>query len=269
MTTDHHGHRAERTLYGFWLSPYVSLVAHLLKEAELGFSYARVSPFTGDTMGDQHRTRNPLGKVPSLVEADGLIISESQAICRYLARRYPAAQRFYPCDDPLRCAEVDQLNDFLTFSISGPFFNWFVVGAYYPQAFRLKTEQESRIFSILSMVMIKGAVGRLVGGSRMAPFLLGAEPSLPDFHLFHILELGKTFSGMFEMPTINLLTGDAVLQKFYDSMSERPSTREILAEQVAERPLTEREIFEEFGKAHEALLKQGRVGLRAMFGHEV
>jgi glutathione S-transferase len=247
----------------------MSLVAQLLKEADLTFGYERVSPFVGGTLSDQHRARNPLGKIPSLEEPNGLVISESQAICRYLARCYPEAQPFYPCDDPARCATVDSLGDFLTFSISGPFFNGFVVGAYYPRAFRLKMEEESMIFRNLSMVMVKGSLGRLVNGSDMSPFLLGSEPHVPDFHLFHVLELGKTFAQMFEMPLLDLLKDDDALNRFYDAMSSRPSTQEILASQATEQAVTEREIFEEFGKAYEPMLKQGRAGLAAMFGHEV
>jgi glutathione S-transferase len=74
----------------------MSLVAHFLKEADMVFSYERVSPFIGDTVAESHRSRNPLGKVPTLIDADGTIISESHAICRYLSRTYPEARRLYP-----------------------------------------------------------------------------------------------------------------------------------------------------------------------------
>ena len=269
MAREEMNNNVERILYGFWLSPYMSLVAHVLKEADLGFAYERVSPFIGGTLSDQHRARNPLGKIPSLKEPNGVVISESQAICRYLARCHRKARPFYPWDDPEGCAKVDSLSDFLTFSISGPFFNWFMVGAYFPKAFRLKTEEESMTFSKLSMVMVRGSLDRLVSGSDMTPFLLGSEPHVPDFHLFHILELGKTFADMFDMPLFNLLHGDDALNRFYNAMLSRPSTQEILASQAIELPVTEREIFEEFGKAYEPMLKQSRVGLQALFGHEV
>jgi glutathione S-transferase len=267
MTTDEKN--GARTLYGFWLSPYVSLVAHVLEEAGLAYDYERVSPFIGGTQSDAHQLRNPLGKVPSLREPDGVMLYESQAICRLLARRYESARPFYPCDDAVRCARVDGLADFVTFSISGPFFYWFVVGAYYPHAFHLKLEAESEIFSKLSMVMISGALGRLVNAGEMKPFLLGTEPTLPDFHLFHVLELGSTFSEMFNMPMINLLDSNPALQEFHDAMASRPSSRVILDRQRSEYATTRLEILEEFGKTVEPMLKQGRVGLQALFGHEV
>ena len=260
---------ATRTLYGFWLSPYVSLVAQVLEEAGLDYHYERVSPFTGESQSDAHLLRNPLGKVPCLREPDGTVVYESQAICRFLARRYESVRRFYPCDDEVRCARVDGLADFVTFSISGPFFYWFVVGAYYPHAFHLKLEAEAEIFSKLSMVSISGSLTRLVNAGEMKPFLLGAEPSLPDFHLFHVLELGSTFSELFDMPMINLLSGNQVLQEFHDAMAARPSSRTILDRQATEYTATRHEILEEFGKTVEPLLKQGRVGLQALFGHEV
>lgn len=259
----------ERVLYGFWLSPYMSLVAHLLKESDIPFRYERVSPFVGATQTDEHKARNPLGKVPSFEDSNGLIVSESQAICRYVARTYPEARKFYPCDDPVRCAAVDATNDFLTFSISGPFFNWFVVGAYSPKAWRLKTEQESQTFSSWSMIMVTNALSRLKEGASMSPFLLGSEPCLPDFHLFHILELGRTFSQTFEMPFLNLAGSDEALQEFYAAMSSRPSTEQILKDKAAEYPITEREIFEEFGNANGETLKLLKAALQAFFGHEV
>lgn len=256
-------------LYGFWLSPYMSLVAHILKESNIGFRYERVSAFVGGTHSTAHKARNALGKIPSLKDSSGVIVSESQAICRYLARIYPQAQKFYPCDDPVRCARVDVLNDFLTFSISGPFFNWFVISGYYPQAFRVRTEEESRTYGIWSSFMIKGNLARLIGSAVMKPYMLGSEPCLPDFHLFHILELGKTFSMMFNLPMLNLLAGDEALQNFYDAMSARASSQEILAEQAAELPMSQREIFEEFGKAYSPMLRSSNPVLAALFGHDV
>ena len=257
----------ERTLYGFWLSPYMSQVAQILSEADLTYRYERVSPFQGSTHTPEHKARNPLGKIPSLRDTNGVDIAESQAICRYLARMYPGARKFYPTDDPVLCAQVDAKNDFITFSIGGPFFNWFVFSAYFPKAWRLRVEKEAHIYSACSVYFVKGALARLVEGSRIRPFLLGKEPFLPDFQLFHALELSRTFSELFEMPMMNLFRGDAALQKFYDAMSERSSTRKILAAQVAELDVTKKELFEEFGEAYLKMIDK-RV-LEEMFGHEV
>ncbi len=68
---------------------------------------------------------------------------------------------------------------------------------------------------------------------------------------------------------MNLVEGDEALQKFYEAMSSRPSTKEILEAQEGEYPVTKRELFEEFGRAYEEMLKPAKAALQAMFGHEV
>ncbi|MGH9905909.1 MAG: glutathione S-transferase family protein [Pyrinomonadaceae bacterium] len=177
----------------------------LLTEVGLAFRYERVSPYQGGTLSPEHRARNSLGKIPTLRDTNGAEIAESQAICRYLARVYPEVRRFYPIDDPVLCAQVDTKNDFITFSLGGPFFNWFVFSAYFPKAWGLKVENEAHIYSLCSVFLVKGGLARLVAGSDMAPFVPGKELFLPDFQLFHTLELSRTFSELFEMPMLNLV----------------------------------------------------------------
>ena len=70
----------ERTLFGFWLSPYMSQVAQVLSEAELPYRYERVSPYQGSTLMPEHKERNAFGKIPSLRDVNGVDIAESQAI---------------------------------------------------------------------------------------------------------------------------------------------------------------------------------------------
>lgn len=257
----------ERILYGFWLSPYMSQVAHVLTESGLPYRYERVSPYLGATLSPEHTARNPFGKIPTLRDKNGLLVSESQAICRYLARTSPQVRPLYPVDDPAHCAEVDSKNDFITFSIAGPFFNLFVFGAYFPKAWGLHTETESELFIRCSLYLIKGALFRLTGGSAMAPFLLGESPCLADFQLFHTLEVSRTFSGLFDMPMLDLVKGDETLEKFHEAMTQRPSTRQILGAQAAELETTRRELFEEFGKAYQKLVN--RDVLAALLGHPV
>jgi hypothetical protein len=101
----------------------------------------------------------------------------------------------------------------------------------------------------------------------MEPFLLGKEPLLPDFQLFHTLELSQTFSELFEMPMMNLFRGHAVLQKFHDAMCERPSTRKILAAKASELDVTRKELFEEFGAAYLQIVDKRVLG--KIVGHKV
>lgn len=258
----------ERMLYGFWLSPYMSQVAHVLSEAGLPYRYERVSPFQGGTLAPEHLERNPLGKIPSLRDVNGVDIAESHAICRYLARVYPEVRKFYPIDDPIFCAQVDAKNDFITFSIAGPFFNWFVLSAYFPKAWKLKVEKEAHIYNLCSVLLSKIWLTRLVNGSKMEPFLLGKEPFLPDFQLFYTLELSQMFSELFEIPEMHLFRDDPVLQKFYDAMCERTPTQEILAAKESELDLTKKELFGGFGAVYLNKHIERKI-IEKIFGHEV
>ncbi|MFZ1713390.1 MAG: glutathione S-transferase family protein [Nitrosomonas sp.] len=258
----------ERTLYGFWLSPYMCQVAHVLSEAGLAYQYERVSPFQGSTLTPEHIERNPLGKIPTLRDVNGIDISESHAICRYLARIYSEARKFYPIDDPMLCAQVDAKNDFITFSIAGPFFNWFVVSGYFPKAWKLKIEKEAHIYNLFSVLLSKMWLSRLVNGSRMEPFLLGKEPFLPDFQLFYTLELSQMFSELFEIPEMHLFRDDPALQTFYDAMCERPSTQKILAAKELELDVTKKELYGGFGAAYLDKHIDRRL-LGGLFGREV
>ena len=49
---------------------------------------------------------NPLGQLPVL-DDDGFVLRDAQAILSYLAARYDASRCWYPTDDPRRLAEVN------------------------------------------------------------------------------------------------------------------------------------------------------------------
>ena len=256
----------QRTLYGFWASPFMSFAAQVLLEADLPFEYQRVSPFNGDVYQADHQSRNSLGKIPSLMEPDGFTISESQAIARYLARTYPSAKAIYPIDNAKACAEIDTLNDFLTFSISGPVFNWLVVGGYFPQALQFKCADESEIFAKLSMIRVRDSIDRMLGTAKMTPFMLGDTTTMPDFQLYQILEAGKTFGAMFDMPALDLAAWDERLASLYAAISQMESSKKIATWQKEELPVTRKEIFEQFPNVLGPVIRDG---LSTVLGHQV
>ena len=62
--------------------------------------------------GLEHRSAwflelNPLGQLPVL-DDDGLVLRDAQAILVYLAARYDSTRHWYPLDDPARLGEVSQ-----------------------------------------------------------------------------------------------------------------------------------------------------------------
>lgn len=256
----------QRILFGFWASPFLSFAAQCLIESDLPFEYVRISPFVGEVHSPAHKARNPLGKIPTLLEPDGTLVSESQAICRYLARTYAASRSLYPCHDAKLCARIDALNDFFTFTVSGPYFNSLVVGGYYPNPLGLKCEIESATFARLSTMRIKDGLLRILGSTELSPYLFGSEPCMPDYQLFQLLVAGKTFAKILSMPSLDLTAMDDRLGRYHDAVALRTSSQRIATLQERELPTTAREIFEEFPKVRSAGL---RPVLERLLGHEV
>ena len=260
---------SERTLLGAWISPYFSLAAQILRESELDFAYVRVSPFTGESRGASHLAHNPLGKVPALIDGTDATVSESLAIGRYLARAYPSARGFYPSDSAAACARIDTLCDYINFSIGGPFFTWFVVGAHFPIAWRFGTPRESAIFSQWAGMLVNGELGRLLDACQPSPCLLGDAPVLADFQLFYILEHGRAMARLVGDPSFDLAARDERLDAFYAHIAAPPATQWVLGQRETEFEESRREYFEEMEPGFRAMIEGTRPFLEMMFGHPV
>ncbi|HEX6958788.1 MAG TPA: glutathione S-transferase family protein [Ferrovibrio sp.] len=87
---------------------------------ELGLTYRRID--AGGKFGGldtpAYRALNPNGLVPSIEDADGTVVWESNAILRYLAARYGSG-RLWP-EDPVRRAEADRWMDWALTVIGEP-----------------------------------------------------------------------------------------------------------------------------------------------------
>ncbi|CEN55707.1 glutathione S-transferase family protein [Candidatus Methylopumilus turicensis] len=88
-------------LYGFPQTRSVR-VAWALEEANAEYEYGLVNLRTGEHKQPAFLAINPFGKIPSLVD-DGLVISESAAICTHIAEKFPAA-KLIPTDAKSRAA---------------------------------------------------------------------------------------------------------------------------------------------------------------------
>jgi glutathione S-transferase len=94
-------------------SPFARAVLAALEEKALAYRLAPVAP--GTFQSPQHLARHPFGRVPVL-EHDGFVLYETQAILRYLDRIEPSPA-LTPAD-PKRIARMDQvmnINDWYLF----------------------------------------------------------------------------------------------------------------------------------------------------------
>src|SRR5688572_12015524 len=114
-------------LFGFWYSPFVSVVVHVLRQAQLPFDLVRCSPYSGAAQSEEHKKRNPLLKVPALVHGQRSVF-ETQAIVRYLGRHFPHSMASVFGREEARDAEaeedmtlkVDELTEAVNALLQGP-----------------------------------------------------------------------------------------------------------------------------------------------------
>lgn len=82
-------------LYGERMpAPNPRRVRIFLAEKGVDLPETRVEMRKGEHKSPEHRARNSLGQVPTLVLDDGTAISETVAICRYLESLYPEPAMF-------------------------------------------------------------------------------------------------------------------------------------------------------------------------------
>lgn len=86
-------------LIGQYDSPFVRRVAIALTLYELPFTQQPWSTFAD---ADKLRVINPLGRVPTLVLADGTALLESGAIVDYIDSLVPPGRAMFPRDEPAR-----------------------------------------------------------------------------------------------------------------------------------------------------------------------
>jgi glutathione S-transferase len=101
-------------IYGADLSPPSNKVRFVANELGLDYEYNRVNLVSGENQSEGHLKLHPGGKVP-VIDDDGFVLFESNAIIRYLATK---------CESPLyppgakQRALVDQWADFVSHHIA-------------------------------------------------------------------------------------------------------------------------------------------------------
>jgi glutathione S-transferase len=178
--------------------------------AELDIPYERVDwggPFGGND-DPQYRRMNPNGRVPT-VEDDGLIIWESNTICRYLCTTR-GGERLYP-SDPRARTRVERWMDWQLATPGGP------MGALLQQLYRTKPEardqkaiEAARQQALAAWKIADGALGG-------QPYLAGSELTLAEITLGTLVYRWHVFP--IERPELKNL------RAWYERMRERPAFR--------------------------------------------
>ncbi|HSV02105.1 MAG TPA: glutathione S-transferase family protein [Phenylobacterium sp.] len=103
-------------------APNPRRVRIFLKEKGIALDETRLDLMKREHKSDEHRARNSLGQVPTLVLDDGAAISETVAICRYFEETQPDPPLFG--DTPLGKAQVDMWIRRVEFQVMQPVGNF-------------------------------------------------------------------------------------------------------------------------------------------------
>ena len=134
----------------------------------------------------QYRALNPNGRVP-MIEDDGFVLWESNAIVRYLAARYGDDTSWYPSDVRVR-AQADKWMDWTTASFAGPFRDvfWGVL--------RTPADQQDWLLITAASKTCAELLSIVDQALSEKPYLSGDEIGMGD------IPLGSFIYAWFEMP---------------------------------------------------------------------
>jgi glutathione S-transferase len=153
----------------------------------------------------EHLAVNPMGKVPAL-EHKGQVITETGAICAYLADAFPAAKLAPPPGDPIR----------------GPYFRWmFFQGSCLEPAIIdhvLKREPGRR--GMMPYADYDTTVSTIEKAVEKGPWFLGERYSAADVYVGSAIAWGLQFQ---------LLPEKETFKKYVARLNERPARQRAMA----------------------------------------
>ena len=176
---------------------------------ELGLDYEALD--AGGAFGvvdtPEYRAMNPNGRVP-VIEDDGFVLWESNAIVRYLLAKHAPASNWYPADPQAR-AIADKWMDWATASFASPFRTvfWGV----------LRTPADQQDWPAIEAAIKECTELLAMADQALAdkPYLSGDEIGMGD------IPLGSFIYAWFEMP----IERPAMyhLEAWYERLKQRPA----------------------------------------------
>jgi glutathione S-transferase len=156
-----------------------SVVRWMLEEIDEPYDIHPVSLSKGDNRAPDYLAVNPMGKVPALRYGD-VVITESAAICTYLADEFPRAKLNVPIGDPRR----------------GPYLKWLFFGpsciepAMMDRAFPRKEEARRAALGYGDFDTVMNVVAQAVASG---PYILGDRFTAADVVIGSVLRFGMMF----------------------------------------------------------------------------
>lgn len=164
-----------------------SVVLWMLEELGQPYDVQLVSFKKGENLQPEFLAVNPMGKVPALKHGD-VVITESAAICTYLADEFPQAKLNIPTGDPQR----------------GTYLKWLFFGpscvepAMMDQAFPRKDEPPRSALGFGNFDLVMDVLAEAT--SKADPYLLGSQFTAADVVIGSGLNWGMIFKLIPERP---------------------------------------------------------------------
>ena len=189
--------------------------------AELGVPYERIDAglHFGITTSDEFREKNPNGMIP-VIDDDGFILWESNAILRYLCAKHPKAP-FWPIDPKIR-ASADRWMDWQCTTL-GP-----LVGPAFMQLVR--APQADWDMKMIAVNIPKAALAWTIADRQLGKtkwltgddFTVGDVPLAILAYTWFELPLAKAGLEQHRVPLNNV-------DRWYAQLNAMPNFREIVA----------------------------------------
>lgn len=170
-----------------------SIARWMLEEIDEPYDVHLLNLQAGDNQKPDYLAVNPMGKVPA-IDHDGVIVTESAAICTYLADAFPKAGLSVPVGDKQR----------------GPYLKWLFFGpscvepAITDRAYPRKEEARR---SALGHGDYDSVINVLAKGVAAGPYLLGGQFTAADVVIGSGLRWGMMFKLIPERPEFTAYVG--------------------------------------------------------------
>lgn len=170
-------------------------VTWTLEEIGLDYDFINVELLIGEAQQPDFLRLNPMAKVPVLVDAD-LVLSESGAICTYLADQHPASG-LAPEPRSKARARYDEMCLFALTELEQPL--WTVA------KHRFALPRELRVPEVFPAAEweLARAIAALAARLGEQDFLLGRQFTVADVLVGHVLAWARNAGGSIEAESVN------------------------------------------------------------------
>jgi glutathione S-transferase len=184
-------------------APSRSSVAHwMLEEVGEPYDIHFMSLKKGDQRAADYLKVNPMAKVPALRHGD-VLITESAAICTYLADAFPQAKLNVPVGDPRR----------------GPYLKWLFFGPSCVEPammYRMFPRKDDAPRAALGYGDCDTVIAVLAQAVKDGPYLMGEQFTAADVVIGSGIRFGMMFKGIPERPEFLAYAG---------RLAERPAAK--------------------------------------------